>query len=220
MKKFYTLIALAFAAMSASADVVLTVHGSTIDPSETIEIIAEETNYGDETDPYIMIECGADEPKVTNTGSSAANFSVTVDTQDWKHFTWCGISTQCQPMTSSSETRSGVVDAGKSLNLVLDAVFGGYDDDYNPIWGTKYYGTYTATITITEGSKKTAYTINYVYDQRSSCGVYPEGDGPNAITTLTGNTSTTPAYDLLGRSASQRSTGNLYIQGGRKFIQK
>lgn len=217
MKKIYTLIALAFAAMSASADVVLTMGGQVCDPSKTVEVLAVEENYGDETDPYIMIQNGQTDPQVKNTGSSTASFTVTVEAEEYKEFKWCGISTQCQPLAGPSETRSGSLKAGESTNLVLDVEFGGHDEDYNPLWGPDYYKSVPAKVTIKAGSKSTTYNLNFVYDERSSCGVYPGGvDGINTV--LRGEDNAV-RYDLQGRRTESTANG-LFIKGGRKFIQK
>ena len=215
MKKIYTLIALAFAAMSASADVVLTMGGQVCDPSKTVEVLAVEENYGDETDPYIMIMNGQTDPQVKNTGTAAASFTVTVEAEEYKEFKWCGISTQCQPLAGPSETRNGSLKAGESTNLVLDVEFGGYDDDYNPVWGPAYYKSVPAKVTIKSGSKTNVYNLNFVYDQRSSCGVYPGGaDGINTV--LRGEDNAV-RYDLQGRRTSSTANG-LFIQNGRKYI--
>ncbi|MDO4210362.1 MAG: hypothetical protein Q4D23_01405 [Bacteroidales bacterium] len=215
MKKIYTLIALAFAAMSASADVVLTMGGQVCDPSKVVEVLAEEINYGDETDPYIMITNGQTDPKVYNNGTSAASFTVTVEAEEWKEFKWCGISTQCKGLEGPSETRNGNLAAGASTNLVLDVEFGGFDDDFNPIWGPACYKSVPATVTIKAGSKSTTYQLNFVYDQRSSCGVYPEGyDGINTVLSTQDNA---PRYDLQGRRTDSTTSG-LFIKGGRKYI--
>lgn len=219
MKKIYTLIALAFAAMSASADVVLTMGGQECDPSKTVEVLAVEENYGDETDPYIMIQNGQTDPKVKNTGTSAATFTVTVevDKEVYKEFKWCGISTQCQPLTAPTETRNGSLAAGAETNLILDFEFGGHDEDYNPFWGPAYYKSVPAKVTIKAGSKSTTYNLNFVYDERSSCGVYPGGvDGINTV--LRGEDNAV-RYDLQGRRTESTANG-LFIKNGRKFIQK
>lgn len=215
MKKIYTLIALAFAAMSASADVVLTMGGQVCDPSKTVEVLAVEENYGDETEPYIMIMNGQTDPQVKNTGSSAASFTVTVEAEEYKEFKWCGISTQCQPLAGPSETRNGSLKAGESTNLVLDVEFGGYDDDYNPVWGPAYYKSVPAKVTIKSGSKTNVYNLNFVYDKRSSCGVYPEGTV--GISTVLRGEDNAVRYDLQGRRTSSTANG-LFIQNGRKYI--
>lgn len=217
MKKIYTLIALAFAAMSASADVVLTLGGEVCDPSKTVEVLAVEENYGDETDPYIMIMNGQTDPQVKNTGTSAASFSVTVEAEDYKEFKWCGISTQCQPLAGPSETRNGNLKAGESTNLVLDVEFGGFDDDYNPVWGPAYYKSVPAKVTIKSGSKTNVYNLLFVYDERSSCGVFP--GGADGIDTVLSTTTDAPRYDLQGRRTSSTAAG-IFLKGGRKFIQK
>lgn len=215
MKKIYTLIALAFAAMGANADVVLTMDGQVCDPSKTVEVLAVEENYGDETDPYIMIMNGQTDPKVKNTGTSTASFTVTVEAEDYKEFKWCGISTQCQPLAGPSETRNGSLKAGESTNLVLDVEFGGYDDDYNPVWGPAYYKTVPAKVTIKSGSTTNVYNLSFVYNERSSCGVFPGGSV--GINTVLRGEDNAVRYDLQGRRTTSTTTG-LFIQNGRKVI--
>lgn len=212
MKKFYSLIALAFAAMSASADVVLTMNGQECDPSKTVEVLAVEENYGDEAEPYVMIMNGQTDPQVKNTGSSTASFTVTVEAEEWQEFKWCGISTQCLPLAGKTETRNGSLKAGESTNLVLDVEFGGHDEDYNPLWGPEYYKSVPATVTVKVGSKTTTYNLLFVYDERSSCGVYPAG-----INTVLRGEDNAVRYDLQGRRTNSTAAG-LFIQNGRKFI--
>lgn len=216
MKKIYTLITLALAAMSASADVVLTMGGEVCDPSKTVEVLAVEENYGDETDPWIMIENGQTDPQVKNTGTSAASFTVTVEAEEWKEFKWCGISTQCKGLEGPSETRNGNLAAGASTNLVLDVEFGGHDEDYY-FWGPEYYKSVPAKVTIKAGSKTTSYNLLFVYDERSSCGIYP--GGPDGIDTVLSTTTEATRYDLQGRRTNSTANG-LFIQNGRKYINK
>lgn len=216
MKKIYTLIALAFAAMSASADVVLTFGGKTVDPSQPLEVLAVEENYGDEAEPYIMIMNGQTDPQVKNTGTSAASFTVTVEAEEYQEFKWCGISTQCQPLAGPSETRSGSLKAGESTNLVLDVEFGDHDEDYNMLWGPDYYKSVPATVTIKSGSKTNVYHLNFVYDERSSCGVFPGGNEAG-VNTVLNTQDNAPRYDLQGRRTNSTAAG-LFIKGGRKYI--
>lgn len=216
MKKIYTLIALAFAAMSASADVVLTLGGEVCDPSKTVEVLAVEENYGDETDPWIQIGAGQTDPKLKNTSSSNASISVTVITDDWKNFTWC-FPDQCMPLTAKETTKSHTLTAGEEKALTLDASFGGFDEDYNPIWGPDCYKSMSASVTIKEGSKSTTYNLDFVYDERSSCGVFP--GGADGIDTVLSTTTDAPRYDLQGRRTNSTAHG-IFLKGGRKFIQK
>lgn len=216
MKKIYTLIALAFAAMSASADVVLTFGGKEVNADQPLEVVAVEENFGDETEPYIMIECGQNDPKVKNTGNSSVSYSVTVTTDDWEHFTWC-FPEQCMPLTAKETTKNHTLAAGEEKNLTLDPSFAQYDEDYNPLWGPNCYANYNAKVTITEGSKKTTYTLNFVYDQRSSCGVLPGGEA--GINTVLRGQDNAPRYDLQGRRTNSTANG-LFIQNGRKYILK
>lgn len=202
MKKIYTLIALAFAAMSASADVVLTHEGNVVDPSQTLELLAEEENWGDEESPWYMIEAGHD-VDVLNNGTSSASVTITVEAKEFKKFTWCGITTQCQPMSASTESRSTTLAAGESAPLRLDVSFGGGEDH-----GADFFGSYDATLTIKAGSKSTVYNLKYIYDERCT-----------GINTVLAGHADDVRYDLQGRRTNSTAAG-LFIKGGRKYIQK
>lgn len=200
MKKLYSLILMALVAVSANAQVVLTYKGETVDPSKTLSVEAEVENYGDETDPFYVVECGVNEPKVANLGSSSADFTVIVDAGDnYTHFSWCGITTSCAPLKAATETREGSLGAGKSTNLVFDV----RDAEYGEFF------KYSTTVTIKEGSKTTVYNVDFVY-----------ADGENGINNVTANTANSTIFDLTGRAVKNPMNGQIYIQNGRKYIQK
>lgn len=215
MKKIYSLILLAAAALSANAQVVLTYQGKVLENNSTTEIIAQQETqvYDFDGEIYEFIElknCGQSDPKLLNQGKSNASVSVTVEApEDWQHFTWCGpagMTNLCQPLKSATETRSGSLAAGKEAELVLDAEFGGYGE-----YGAEYYATRTAKVTLKSGSTTNVYTLKFVYDERSVT------SGIQSVTNVATDSSIT---DLQGRRVAQPQAGQLYIKGGRKFIQK
>lgn len=227
MKKIYSLIALAFAAMSASADVVLTMGGQECDPSKTVEVYAEVENWGDEETPYYMIEGGMTDPYITNTGSANATVSATVTLDEstmftpegMPIFTWC-FPDNCNPLKQKETTMTKKVDGtpivikpGASLSLALHVDFSGADEEGNFIYGPTLYASYSATVTIKEGSKSKTYTVKFIYDE--SC---DEKAGLAAgINTVLRGEDNAVRYDLQGRRTNNTAAG-LFIQNGRKFI--
>lgn len=197
MKKLYSLILMALVAVSANAQVVLTYKGETVDPSQALNVTADVEDYGDD---FIIVECGVQEPKVKNLGTSTANFTITVDAGEYyPHFSWCGITTSCAPLKAATETREGSLGAGKSTDLVFDV----RDAEAG------VYFNYPTKVTIVEGSKTTVYNVNFVYAG--------EEDG---ITNILANTANSTIFDLTGRAVKNPMNGQIYIQNGRKFIQK
>lgn len=206
MKKIYTLMLLAAAALGANAQVVLVAGEDEVQLDPAVEYVstAEVENWGSDDDPYWSIKA-CEEINVKNLGSAAANFSVTVTTDDWEYFTWCGISTQCQPMSAKTETRSGSIGAGKTLALSLDGSFVGMDEDYEPIL---LDGPYYVTITVKEGDKTTDYKVK---------AVNPKSTG---IVAIQNDALKQAKYDLTGRRVLNPTSGQIYIQGGKKYIQR
>ena len=199
MKKIYSLILLAVAALGANAQVVLTYNGETVDPSQTLEVPAEEiSEYYEEWDFWDQrVECGSHEPKLLNQSSSAASITVTAAFDNLNvPVQWC-FPEQCTYLANPTETRSGSL-AGKATKaLLLEPAF--------------TFGEYTNTkckLTIKEGSKSTVYNINFVYSETSGIQSVTNAAADGIIT------------DLQGRRVAQPQAGQLYIKGGRKFIQK
>ncbi len=199
MKKLYSLILMALVAVSANAQIALTYKGETVDPSQTLNVYAEEENYGDETDPFIVVECGIKEPLVVNTSSSTLSVTAKVTTSDWKVMQWC-FGGSCKKMQESTMTVSNVnIAAGASTALWLEPSFeeGGF-------------ATYTAKVEFTVSGKTTVYNINFVYDESCTLG----------IKNTSISTANSTIFDLTGRAIKNPMNGQIYIQNGRKFIQK
>lgn len=199
MKKIYSLLIMAAAMFSANAQVVLTYNGETVDPSKTLEVKAEEiSEYYEDWDFWDnRVECGNKDPKLTNKGNSAAsvNVTVTVENLDVK-MQWC-FPEQCTFLASTTESRAGSIPANTSKALLLE-----------PFFNYGEYATVKGSITIKEGSKSTTYKVNFIYEK---------SEGIQNIATSTANNA---IFDLSGRRVAQPQSGNLYIQNGRKFIQK
>ena len=190
---------MAAAMFSANAQVVLTYNGETVDPSKTLEVPAEEINeYYAEWDFWDQrVECGSHEPQLLNQGSSAASITVTVAFDNLNvPIQWC-FPTECAYLKNPSESRSTSL-AGKASKALL----------LEPAFTFGQYGTVKCKLTIKEGSKTSVYNVDYVYKQ---------SEGIQNITTGTANNA---IFDLSGRRVAQPQSGNLYIQNGRKFIQK
>lgn len=208
MKKLYTLAALAFAAMGANADVVLTIDGKVIDPAQTATVYARVNNWGDETDPFIIVDCGMDNPKLVNQGKTSANYSVTVETKDYAHFQWC-FPDSCNPLTQATTTFSHTLAAGADHLLLLEPHVADIE-----CYGPDYYCSYEAKVTIKEGSKSTTYNLQFVYDE--SCDA--KAGLSNNVSSITADSKNAPIYDLTGRKVNNPVAGQLYIQGGRKMV--
>lgn len=202
MKKLYSLVILAAAALSANAQVVLTVNGETCDPSETVEIIAEEivVDYPEWGFTDERVECGTEEPALLNEGSADAEVTLTTHFEDLSTcgFQWC-FPQECTMVKNTEESRTGIVEAGKSKPITLE-----------PVFNFGQHATTIVVLDVKEGSKTTTYKLRYVYDERSAAGI-------KDVTSATGAKA---IYDLSGRRANKLVSGSLYIQDGRKFIQK
>lgn len=200
MKKIYSLILLAVAALGANAQVVLTYNGEIVDPTKTLEVHAEEiSEYYEEWDFWDQrVECGTQDPRLLNQGSSAASVEVTAAFENLNvGIQWC-FPSECTFLQKPTESRSGTLTAKESKSLFLEPAF--------------TFGEYTTTkckLTVKEDKKSTTYNILYVYSQES---------GIQSVTNTTATTSI--ITDLQGRRVAQPQAGSLYIQNGRKFIQK
>lgn len=206
MKKIYTLMLLAAAALGANAQVVLVAGEDEVQLDPAVEYVstAEVENWGSDDDPYWNIKA-VEEVNVKNLGSATVNFSVTVTTDDWQNFTWCGLSDTCKPMSAKTETRTTSIEAGQTLSLALDASFTDFDEDYEPIL---LDGPYYVTITVKEGDKTTDYKVK---------AVNPKSTG---IVAIQNDALKQAKYDLTGRRVLNPQSGQIYIQGGKKYIQR
>ena len=122
MKKIFTLIC-ALTAVFATAqaqDVVFTYGGEVLE--EGAEVTAQAVDW---TEFEMGFLADSNTPKVLevkNTGASSTRVSVNVKVVegDYAKIQWCGITTQCQKLTSPTETRSTPLAAGASTRLNLD----------------------------------------------------------------------------------------------------
>lgn len=125
MKKIFTLIC-ALTAVFATAqaqDVVFTYGGEVLE--EGAEVTAQAVDW---TEFGMGFMVDSNTPKVLevkNTGASSTRVSVNVKVVegDYARIQWCGITTQCQKMASTTETRSTTLAAGASTRLNLDTEF-------------------------------------------------------------------------------------------------
>lgn len=125
MKKIFTLIC-ALTAVFATAqaqDVVFTYGGEVLE--EGAEVTAQAVDWT-EFGMGFMVDSNTPEVlEVKNTGASSTRVSVNVKVVegDYAKIQWCGITTQCQKLTSTTETRSTTLAAGASTRLNLDTEF-------------------------------------------------------------------------------------------------
>lgn len=125
MKKIFTLIC-ALTAVFATAqaqDVVFTYGGEVL--KEGAEVTAQAVDWT-EFGMGFMVDSNTPEVlEVKNTGASSTRVSVNVKVVegDYAKIQWCGITTQCQKLTSTTETRSTTLAAGASTRLNLDTEF-------------------------------------------------------------------------------------------------
>ena len=84
------------------------------------------------------VECSPNDPTITNVSGERGTLKVVVKKNSlFDSFDWCGITTQCEPMKSGTETRTAELADGDFRGLALHANFE---------LGT--YATYSATVTV------------------------------------------------------------------------
>ena len=125
MKKIFTLICALTAVFTTAGaqDVVFTYGGEVLeDGAEVTAQAVDWTEFGmgfmvDSNTPEVL--------EVKNTGASSTRVSVNVKVVegDYARIQWCGITTQCQKMASTTETRSTTLAAGASTRLNLETEF-------------------------------------------------------------------------------------------------
>lgn len=197
-KLLLSLLALA-APLGAGAQVVLYHNDAAVEPGSTIEVLAEEKveDFGYMT--YEHVESGLFSPILVNEGDADVTLTVTVTTDDYSHFQWCGISGMCANLQATSTVRSGELLAGEEAALQLEGLY---------TYGT--FATYNADVTVSAtGQADATYHLIFVYDVRS---------GINSV-----STSSTPAaaaaYTLDGRRADAETRG-LVISNGHKTLKR
>lgn len=226
MKKLYTLAALAFAAMGANADVVLTYEGKTVDPSQTVVIraIVDELDFGD-GDVIYMITAGAEDPMLVNTSASSVSATLTAEVDGTGIVgQWC-FPDNCFPFGNETKmVKTYTFKGNEEKHLALDASF---PNDWNTGHGADYYTSGTAKLTISADGKTTIYNLKFVYDETAkwthtdaTTNQKTEIENPDAtnVSTITANSKNAPIYDLTGRVVTNPVAGQLYIQGGKKVV--
>ena len=125
MKKIFTLIC-ALTAVFATAqaqDVVFTYGGEVLE--EGAEVTAQAVDWTEFGMGFMADSNTPSALEVKNIGGSSVNVSVNVKVINGEYsvIKWCGITQQCQSMSSTSETRSTTLAAGATARLNLDTEF-------------------------------------------------------------------------------------------------
>lgn len=225
MKKIYSLILLAAAALGANAQVVLTYNGEPIDPTKELNVYTSEVNIYNWVDYDFVdtnIVCGENCLYLSANKDTNATITVTVPEDALYKFTWCWPD-NCYPITQTVTTHSGTVFSSKENDLQL-----------HPSFTVNEYTTYKVIIKVASSTTYT-YTVNFIYDENSPVFEYNVTEDPtkdyddpdryiyeliSGVQSVTNAATTSIITDLQGRRVAQPQAGSLYIQNGRKFIQK
>lgn len=152
MKKIFTLLCSAVFALTASAQVEFVLDGKVVENGSTITLHPGLIELGPD---FVMVDGMIKAPYIKNTDTESAKLTVKVVRADMSHhFSWCGITTSCSPMSGMSESRSAVVPAGAEVAL-----------DLHPEFTDGVYATYSATVTASLGGASRTININYVYSE-------------------------------------------------------
>ena len=152
MKKIFTLVFCALAAITASAQIEIVKDGKVVKDGETIEFHATALELAP---GFTIIECAPNEPALVNKGASAANVTVRVEKENEKDaFSWC-ILGSCKPMTGASMSQSFSLQPGAKENLQLHA------EGFN--FGE--YKTNVAHVSVTSNGQTQKITIKYIYSE-------------------------------------------------------
>lgn len=154
MKKIFTLIACAMAAMTSQAQITVTEEdGTVVNNGGTVTFHAVEEELG----PGIsIVTCDPQGPIIKNTSGATKTLKVKLTRTKESKLTWCGLTTSCQPVNSITETRSVTLKDGESRGLALHANF-----------DSGVYATYSATAECTLGSDTFTFTTKFVYDDQT-----------------------------------------------------
>lgn len=152
MKKIFTLLCSAVFALTASAQVEFVVDDKVVEDGATITLHPSTVELAP---GFVLVDGMIKPPYIKNTGTESAKLTVKVVRADMSHhFSWCGITTACSPMTGLSESRSAVVPAGEMVAL-----------DLHPEFEDGVFATYSATVTASIGGASRTININYVYSE-------------------------------------------------------
>ena len=152
MKKIFTLLCSAVFALTASAQVEFVVDDKVVEDGATITLHPSMIELAP---GFEIVDGMIKPPYIKNTGTEDGKLTVKVVCADMSHhFSWCGITTACSPMSGMSESRSAVVPAGEMVAL-----------DLHPEFEDGVYATYSATVTASLGGASRTLNINYVYSE-------------------------------------------------------
>ncbi len=136
--------------------------------------------------------------EIKNTGSTAAEISVTIDKvgeidKSITNVSWCGLSEKCEDYKGTAMTRTATVAGGENAknNLQLDAIF--TEDTFAEC---------TFKVDMTEAGTTTTIYVKFVYDALSGIqGVSAEASTAKAIDGgISINGGSWTVYDLTGKS--------------------
>ncbi|MCI6822087.1 MAG: T9SS type A sorting domain-containing protein [Bacteroidales bacterium] len=162
-----------------------------------------------------LVDCAPSAPKITNVSGEKGTLKVVVKKNSlFDSFDWCGITAQCQPMQSGTETRTAELANSDYRTLDLHANFK---------FGT--YATYSATVTVSfNGTPFCTFMAQYVYADPAGIEAV-SADGKSSVR-LAGNAlryafadnaqRTLDVYAADGRlvrTASVNGNGNLSLAG-------
>ena len=202
MKKIFTLLCSAVFALTASAQVEFVLDGKVVENGSTITLHPGLIELGPD---FVMVDDMIEAPYIKNTDTESAKLTVKVVRSDMNHhFSWCGITTSCSPMSGMSESRSAVVPAGAEVAL-----------DLHPEFTDGVYATYSATVTASLGGASRTININYVYSENMGVeGTLADADAVRvAGKTLnfrfaTPGTRTVAVYSTDGRKVAEGRVGD------------
>lgn len=226
MKKIYTLILLAAAALGANAQVVLTYQGNVVTPGTTLDIEA----YEKTVDPYeyyvdmgyedfytgpitSVANNGTSDPVLVNKGEEAVKVTATVTTTTPEHFQWC-FPDQCKDLKNEVTTNEATIAASGMQLLALDAHFK---------YGTYVETPYEATVKVEANGKTDTYTLRYSYTADcAKLSFILDAEGHEIAAGISApalDATNTTSYDLAGRRAG--NAASIVISAdGRKSLRK
>lgn len=202
MKKIFTLIcALAAVFTTAQAQNVVFTYGG-----ETLENGAEVTAQAvDWTEFGMGFMADSNTPsalEVKNIGGSSVNVSVNVKVINGEYsvIKWCGITQQCQSMSSTSETRSTTLAAGATARLNLDTEF--HEGEY---------GVRSVLVTATANGESVSMTFHMENKQAEAAVVSTKTYTDNLIVTIN-EESTEPMAATITMEEMADGTYNLSLK--------
>ena len=210
MKKIFTLSLLCLLSVAAAkAQLQIT------DGTQEVNNRSVLTFTATEIAEIALVDCAPSDPKITNVSGEKGTLKVVVKKNSlFDSFDWCGITAQCQPMKSGTETRTAELADGDYRGLALHANF---------TFGT--YATYSATVTDSFNGTHSC-TIMAQHDYADPAGIEAvSADGASSVRpagsdlrySLAGNALRTldvyAADGRLVRTATVQGKGRLSLAG-------